>query len=501
MIDLKFASGAAVRVAGPAEFEVLSGRAIDIKSGRASVRCDEGATGFRLRTTEAEFVDLGTEFAVVVADDGSAEVRVAEGVVVARSLASEVVVPLHAGEAARVEARTGEVHSTDADPVRFRVGPVPAPVLQPVPQPAAAFRQLPPGARVVFLGDQMTDRETHILLANQALGTLPGRPLLLNGGECLPLFFTDAHVEAALLPLRPTHAIVEFGSEAASYELPSTPDAFRAGVGRLLDRLAAEKITAIVELGHPLGRNRPPADHERLDEYNRHLRSLAAARNLRVIDPAPRFRAAEETGATLLTPNGRSPTFVGCQLLAATVLEGLGYPNLAVPSHVKGEMLPGAVRDWQVRIVPGGERLTTETAAALRPGDGWRAVSIPMPPDPLQLRMADQSHFAPSRERLRGFATGLPVPAGGSVYAVGSVDSPRERPACVNVGGSLRAVWLNGEKVFEHPELWNGWHAGKDRVPVKLVAGRNHLVVEAGNHFFLSVTDAADWALPFPSPE
>ncbi|WP_439631276.1 FecR domain-containing protein [Gemmata sp.] len=501
VIDLKFASGAAVRVAGPAEFEVLSGRAIDLKSGRASVRCDEGATGFRLRTAEAEFVDLGTEFAVVVADDGSAEVRVAEGVVVARSLASEVVVPLHAGEAARVEARTGEVHSTDADPARFRVGPPPAPVPVPAPQPVAAFGQLPPGARVVFLGDQMTDRETHILLANQALGTLPGRPLLLNGGECLPLFFAEADVAAALTPLRPTHAVVEFGSEAASYDLPSTPDEFRAGVARLLDRLAAERVTAIIELGHPLGRTRPPADHERLDEYNRHLRSLAAARSLRVIDPAPRFRAAEETGATVVTPNGRSPTFVGCQLLAATVLEGLGYPNLAIPSNVKGEMLPGAVRDWQVRIVPAGERLTARTAAALRPGDGWRGVSIPMPPDPLQLRMADQSHYAASRERLLGFVTGLPVPAGGGVQAIASLDAPRARAACVNLGGSVRAVWLNGEKVFEHSEIWHGWHAGKERIPVKLVAGRNHLVVEAGNHFFLSVTDAADWALPFPSPE
>lgn len=501
VINLKFATGATVRIAGPAEFEVLSGRSIDLRSGRASVRCEEGATGFRLRTPEAEFVDLGTEFAVVVADDGSAEVRVSEGVVVARSLASEIVVPLHAGEAARVAALTGEVHTTDADPARFRVGPAAAPPTAPAPQPVAAFGQLPPGARVVFLGDQLTDRETHILLANQALGTLPGRPLLINGGESLPLFFSEPDIARSLLPLRATHAIVEFGSEAASYEQPSTPDEFRGATARLLDRLAAEKIEAIIELGHPLGRFRPATDHARLDEYNRHLRSLAAARKLRVIDPAPRFHAAEETGVTVTTPNGRSPTFVGCQLLAATVLEGLGYPNLPIPANVQSELLPGVVKEWHIQIVNSGERLPLGAVAGLRPGDGWRAVTLPVPPDPLQMRMADQSHFPASRERLRGFVTSLPVPGGGLARAVASVDSPNARAACVNLGGSVRAVWLNGEKVYESSDVWSGWHAGKERVPVKLVAGRNHIVVEAGNQFFVSVTDGADWALPFPSPE
>ncbi len=495
--SLRFESGAVLTASGPAEFEVLSGRAVTIRTGRVSVRCDDGTIGFRVRTPASDFVDLGTEFAVVVADDGSTDVRVAEGVVIARPLASELIVPLHQGEAARVDARRGDVSSIDPDPARFRVGE-PSPVTAPPPRRVDEYPPLPAGSRVVFLGDHLTDRETHILLVNQALAGVPGRPVFFNAGETFPLHFTDADFNRVIRPLRPTHAVVEFGSDAASAEQPSTPADFRAAVVRLLDRLREAKIEPLVELGHPLGSGRR-ADRDRLDEYNRHLRELAAERRLRVIDPRPRFTTADEAGVTVLTPNGRSPTVAGYRLLAESVLDALGFPNRAVPAAVPTDPLPGVIAHWRRKpTAAGGFPLTDAEAAAVQPDDSWGQVTLPLPGDPLQMRLADRSHSIGYRDRLRGYFSGVRPPAGGSVLAVAEVESPQARDAWLNTGGGAAVVWLNGEKVHESVK-WTGWHAGKERYPVRLKAGKNTILVEAKYDFFLGVTDTGDWAIPIPA--
>ncbi len=491
---VRFECGAVLTATGPAEFHVLSGRSVSIRAGRVSLRCDDGSIGFQVRTPASDFVDLGTEFAVIVAEDGSTDVRVAEGTVIARPQASELIVPLHQGEAARVDFRRGEVLSIDADPVRFQIGQA-GPVVAPPPRRADDYPPLPAGARVVFLGDHLTDRETHILLVNQAMAGVPGRPLFFNAGETFPLHFTEADFDRVIRPLRPTHAVVEFGSDSASAKNPSSPSEFHQALTRLLDRLRNAKIEPILELGHPLGVGRK-ADQERLDEFNRHIRELAAQRRLRVIDPRPRFKAADEAGVGVLTPNGRSPTFAGYRLLAEAVLDGLGFPNRALPEAVPTARLPGVISDWRRKLQPaGGFPLTAEEAAAIRPDDTWRSVTLPLPPDPFQMRLADRNHSIAYRDRLRGYFSGVRPPAGGSVLAVAEVHSDAERNAWLNTGGGAVVVWLNGEKIHE-TSRWTGWHAGKERYPVRLKAGKNTLLVEAKYDFFVGITDTGDWPIP-----
>lgn len=489
---VRFASGAVLTASGPVEFDILSGRAVEIRTGRVSVRCDDGSVGFRLRTPASDFVDLGTEFAVVVADDGSTDVRVAEGVVIARPLASELVVPLHQGEAARVDTRRGEVSSIDSDPARFQIGD-PIPITAPLPRRSDENPPLPAGSRVVFLGDHLTDRETHILLINKALSGVPERPVFFNAGETFPLHFTDADFNRVLRPLRPTHAVVEFGSDAASAEKPSTPDEFRASITRLLDRLREEKIEPLVELGHPLGEQRR-ADQERLDKYNRHLRDLAIQRRLRLIDPIPRFLAADLAGAAVLTPNGRSPTLAGYRLLASSVLDGIGFANRILPLAVPIDPLPGVIANWRVKPRPAGSPLTIDEVAALQPDDTWGKVTLPLAGDPLQMRLADRSHSIGYRDRLRGYLSGVRAPTGGSVLAISEIASERDRDGWVNTGGGAAGVWVNGEKVHQSGQ-WTGWHAGKERYKVRLKAGKNVLLVEAKYDFYLGVTDTGDWAI------
>jgi hypothetical protein len=79
-----------------------------------------------------------------------------------------------------------------------------------------------------------------------------------------------------------------------------------------------------------------------------------------------------------------------------------------------------------------------------------------------------------------------------------AVESDRGGDAVLNTGANLKTVWLNGAKVFDSGDggRWTGWHAGKERIPVRLRAGRNTIVIEAKFNFFLSVTEALDWPLP-----
>jgi hypothetical protein len=84
-IEITFASGARVLLRGPAEFGVLSPLRGELVRGDLAARVPPGAEGFVVDTPSVEVVDLGTAFGVRVGDDGTADVRVFEGVVEARA--------------------------------------------------------------------------------------------------------------------------------------------------------------------------------------------------------------------------------------------------------------------------------------------------------------------------------------------------------------------------------------------------------------------------------
>jgi len=84
-VEITFASGARVLLRGPAEFGVLSPLRGELVRGDLAARVPPGAEGFVVDTPSVEVVDLGTAFGVRVGDDGTADVRVFEGVVEARA--------------------------------------------------------------------------------------------------------------------------------------------------------------------------------------------------------------------------------------------------------------------------------------------------------------------------------------------------------------------------------------------------------------------------------
>jgi hypothetical protein len=83
---ITFESGAEALLEGPCDFIVDNAMHGTIRSGRVSVTAPKRAYGFRIRSPNAEVIDLGTEFGVNVDESGNSEVHVFSGEVLSRSV-------------------------------------------------------------------------------------------------------------------------------------------------------------------------------------------------------------------------------------------------------------------------------------------------------------------------------------------------------------------------------------------------------------------------------
>ena len=79
LVQIEFFSGASVIVEGPAELNLKSPWLIECQRGRLRTFVPEPAQGFTIITPEYQAVDLGTEFALSVNDNGHSELHVVDG--------------------------------------------------------------------------------------------------------------------------------------------------------------------------------------------------------------------------------------------------------------------------------------------------------------------------------------------------------------------------------------------------------------------------------------
>ena len=105
LVQLAFNTGATVVVEGPAEFSISDENGLQFNLGRLVAQVPEPARGFAVETPQTRIVDLGTEFGVVVEQQGQTVLLVHEGQVELALLDqpasnSQLVV---GGEAMRVE--------------------------------------------------------------------------------------------------------------------------------------------------------------------------------------------------------------------------------------------------------------------------------------------------------------------------------------------------------------------------------------------------------------
>jgi hypothetical protein len=287
-----------------------------------------------------------------------------------------------------------------------------------------------------------------------------------------------------VLPHKPTLVTLSVGINDVLRKVPVAE--YEADVAAIAERLKAEKIPLLIMTTSTLQGKNAAAD-ERLADYNAALRRVAVKYGCKIAEVNKAMREARDAGKDLLQPDDVHLNFEGYRVMTRALLDALGHPKAPVPNRLKLEPVAGLVRDWQVRAVGDKESpLDEATVAALKPDGSWRALQLP--------QTDARKEWWEEQERQRGFAQGLDALAGKAkgYVAVAAVEADRPRDAFVNTGGSLQTVWLNGKRIYKS-ESWTGWHLGKERLPVRLQAGRNVLVVETGSAFALSVTDGNDW--------
>ncbi len=485
-------SGAEVSVRGPSKFRVLDAKAIQLEFGDVTIHAPDSAVGFRVLTPTGDIVDLGTEFNVSVDNAGETEVHVSQGVVVAKSVSNGSVVPILRGEAGRIDRTLGDIMPTEFDLSRFTgVG---HPQGEPSKRiPLGTFPPIPSDARVVFLGDSATDQETYILLIKQFLDHVETHSDVryFNSGMTFQFFFDEENFQQHVAAFSPTHAVIEFGTELAINSV--SPRKFEQHLRQLCNRLEEDSIEPILVIDYPFESGSFEIT-SRQKEYQQVVTSIAQERSYRIADAEFHFLSAPIELDQLASNDGRRPSFEGHRLLAKAILESFGFQNPEIDQTIELSMLPGVIKQWKYKTKEDLQPLTVQAVRSLEVDSTWDEILIPLPENTFAKRIANESHLVGYRDRMRGFATSLPADFRPGIVAVSQIQFDAPKTAYLNVGASVHAVWLNGDQVVRLDE-WTGWHAGKKRVKVELSAGENQIVIEAGDNFFVSITDELDWSL------
>ncbi|MCA9240519.1 MAG: FecR domain-containing protein, partial [Planctomycetales bacterium] len=123
MLVLKFDSGPEVTLNGPATFVATSRTSAQLLEGTLSARVPPEGRGFRVETHAGDFVDLGTEFGMIITKEGAVETHVFKGQVRAEPVATgdqrTSPVLLEQGEAWSRQEQGETVVSKRARPERF----------------------------------------------------------------------------------------------------------------------------------------------------------------------------------------------------------------------------------------------------------------------------------------------------------------------------------------------------------------------------------------------
>lgn len=361
--------------------------------------------------------------------------------------------------------------------------------------------------RVVCLGDSITDGYTYGQILMQALREA-GKPtpaVICAGvaGDTAPQM--AARLERTVLIFEP--AVVTF--------LAGTNDALRSVTAAQYESALREIAAKVKTKGARMvlctpcliqsvrGKTKAEQDvaakavNERLNAFEAVIRKIAAENGWPVAENRALMQRAVDAGETIMAADGIHPDYHGQSLIARSILDALGGKDIPLPKSFDPKLFPGVVREWRMRPAPldakkKPERLTAESEASLQPDGTWKTYTLP---DPVPAKPAGSEDWR-EQERRNGFGTRIRdfVGPAALVQAVAWVESDADKPAFINTAIGVSSCWLNGKKIHEQGEGWTGYHAGKERLAVTLVKGRNRLVVEiAGGEFFLSVTDKLVW--------
>lgn len=499
--EIVFDSGTRMKVFSPAEFELSSYNHARLLKGEVRIKVPEEALGFRLVTEAANFVDIGTEFTVTVNDSQIAELHVLEGVVIARPNRGQTVVSFGKNESGRVEPVFGEVTTIQS---KYKSQDPLAPDSSPSP-----YSKLPPKSKVIFLGDRNTDFETYLHMVNQAIfdAEPENAPTLLNAGMTLRLFNTENEFKELVADLKPTHAVLAFGSEISAHDGDKSkhrisPDDFEKHIRKTIKGLKNNDIKPIIMTGYPMKTSNPVC-LKLLETYNRTLRQIAAEGNypLAEADVVYDLYKSSETAAQLVDNDEKYSTFEGYRVIARSILNSFGYNHLKVPKKLRYKMLPGVIREWYATdAILKSDQLTKGKITNLN-YKSWDKISLPQPAqDKISARLLVPHQTYPIQARSLGAAMSITKDYRNKTRAVAEVYSENGGKKYINLGEDIKAVWVNGQQLQkEFLGIYvDGRHPGFYRLPITLKKGLNRIIIEANNSFFVSITNNIDWGLPHP---
>ncbi len=160
IVRLDFVSGARVAIEGPARVEVIDDMHIVLGCGVVTATVPEAAIGFVVETRTANVVDRGTAFGVSVAEDGTTDVCVFEGLVSVnrKGAAPSQSALVREGQAVRTSQQSTTVDSTVYEVAAFeKAWPVNSGVLQ----ATGSMRFVSPGPN---LDPEKYEDNEHILI-------------------------------------------------------------------------------------------------------------------------------------------------------------------------------------------------------------------------------------------------------------------------------------------------------------------------------------------------
>jgi hypothetical protein len=110
VVQLAFSNGAKLSLEGPAALRIISEEECFVEKGKLVVLAPAQIGHFKVNTRMSEVVDLGTEFAMVVSEDGTVDVHVLEGEVEIGIIGADakIVVRERLGEAEAVRLEPGQ---------------------------------------------------------------------------------------------------------------------------------------------------------------------------------------------------------------------------------------------------------------------------------------------------------------------------------------------------------------------------------------------------------
>ena len=334
--------------------------------------------------------------------------------------------------------------------------------------------------RIVNLGDSHTDGQTYALLTQAAL-VEANRPVPVFigagiGGDTAAGMLR--RLDRDVLVHRPTWVMLNCGANDANTGVQ--PSDFEATLKAIVKRLKEEGVQLMLLT---ITSCRGGVQARERDALNVIIRRIAAEDQLPLAEVFNRMEAARVNGVDLWEDDGRHLNFEGYRLMSRAVLDAMDYSWISVPDTLQCTLLPGTIAEWQIlRVDDDAPFLTEERAASLQPDENWRDLKVP--------EEKPQQHWWREQERSRGFALSLNQRFGGTRHIAIAEVTSEARTAFVNTGADIKAVWLNGKRLPVEPR---GWHAGNNRIPVELRAGKNTIIVESGNSFFLSITETNTW--------